>query len=100
VIAAFEHFYSNPRPGEVYNLGGGRGNSASVLECIELIHNLSPYRVQYTLSDTNRTGDHICYISDCRKLQRDYPGWRVRTTLKEIVENLIAIQEKNRNREE
>lgn len=99
VIAAFEHFYSNPRPGEVYNLGGGRGNSASVLECIELIHSVSSHRVQYTLSDTNRTGDHICYISDCRKLQRDYPGWQVRTTLKEIVENLIAIQEKNRSRE-
>jgi len=99
VIAAFEHFYSNPRPGEVYNLGGGRGNSASVLECIDLIQNVSPHRVQYTLSDTNRTGDHICYISDCRKLQRDYPGWQVRTTLKEIVENLIAIQETNRSRE-
>ena len=96
VIAAFEEFYAQPRPGEVYNLGGGRGNSASVLECIDMIEKLSPYRVEYTLSDTNRTGDHICYISDCRKLQRDYPSWNVRINLEEIIGNLITIQERSK----
>lgn len=68
---------------------GGRGNSASVLECIDLIQKLSPYRVEYRLSDRNRVGDHICYISDCRKLQRDYPEWRVEINLECIVLEMI-----------
>jgi len=96
VIGALEAFWRKPRPGEVYNLGGGRGNSASVLECIELIHKLSPYRVEYRLSDQNRVGDHICYISDCRKLQRDYPEWRVRIGLERIVHEMIQDEELHR----
>jgi len=97
VIAALEAFSRNPRPGEVYNLGGGRANSASVLECIDWIEKLSPYRIEVRLSDQNRVGDHICYISDCRKLERDYPEWRVRINLEQIIEEMIesASQEKN-----
>jgi CDP-paratose 2-epimerase len=97
VIAALEAFSRNPRPGEVYNLGGGRANSASVLECIDWIEKLSPYRLEVRLSDQNRVGDHICYISDCRKLERDYPEWRVRINLGEIIEEMIesACREKN-----
>jgi CDP-paratose 2-epimerase len=97
VIAALEAFSRNPRPGEVYNLGGGRANSASVLECIDWIEKLSPYRLEVRLSDQNRVGDHICYISDCRKLERDYPEWRVRIKLDEIIEEMIesAGREKN-----
>jgi CDP-paratose 2-epimerase len=97
VIAALEAFSRNPRPGEVYNLGGGRANSASVLECIDWIEKLSPYRLEVRLSDQNRVGDHICYISDCRKLERDYPEWRVRINLREIIEEMIesACREKN-----
>ena len=60
VIRALEAFSQNPRPGEVYNLGGGRGNSASVLECIDLIETLSGHRVTYQISPENRIGDHIC----------------------------------------
>jgi CDP-paratose 2-epimerase len=97
VIAALEAFSRNPRPGEVYNLGGGRANSASVLECIDWIEKLSPYRLEVRLSDQNRVGDHICYISDCRKLERDYPEWRVRINLGDIIEEMIesACREKN-----
>ena len=77
VIRAFEAFANNPRPGEVYNLGGGRDNAASVLECIALIEEQSKYRVRHSLSDTNRVGDHICYISDLRKLKSHFPDWRL-----------------------
>jgi len=93
VIAAFEAFASNPRPGEVYNLGGGRENSASVLECIDLIERISPYRVRYTLSDQNRIGDHICYISDMRKFRADYPQWSLRMDLESIVASIIEREE-------
>jgi CDP-paratose 2-epimerase len=96
VIAALEAFWRNPRPGEVYNLGGGRANSASVLECIDWIEKLSPYRIEVRLSDQNRVGDHICYISDCRKLERDYPEWRVRIGLEQILQEMIQSEEIHR----
>jgi CDP-paratose 2-epimerase len=93
VVKAFEAFIKNPRPGEVYNLGGGRDNSASILECIDLIKELSGHEVNYTLSDTNRIGDHICYISDLRKMREHYPDWDIRISLKQIVEEILQAQE-------
>jgi CDP-paratose 2-epimerase len=96
VIAAFDAFAENPRPGEVYNLGGGRENSASVLECIQLIEKLSPYRVRFSLSDTNRMGDHICYISDLRKMKSHFPNWGIRIGLEDILGQMIATEEQKR----
>lgn len=93
VIAAFEAFRQAPRPGEVYNLGGGRENSASVLECIDLIARISPYRVNYTLAETNRTGDHICYISNLSKLKSHYPQWSIRTSLEDMLARMIEMEE-------
>jgi len=93
VIAAFEAFATNPRPGEVYNLGGGRANAASVLECIRLIEELGGHRVQWTYVDQNRIGDHICYISDLRKFKSHYPQWSVRHSLREIIAEMIDAEE-------
>jgi CDP-paratose 2-epimerase len=93
VIAAFEAFRKNPRPGEVYNLGGGRENSASVLECIDLIARISPHRVNYTLAETNRTGDHICYISNLNKFKSHYPDWSIRTSLEDMLGRMIEMEE-------
>jgi len=94
VIAAFEAFAKNPRPGEVYNLGGGRENAASVLECIQWIEQLSKYRIRYTLSDTHRMGDHICYISDLRKLKSHFPEWSIQISLKEMLAKMIETEER------
>lgn len=93
VVRAFEAFALNPRPGAVYNLGGGRGNSASVLECISLIERISSHRVQYSICDRHRTGDHICYISDLRKFCSDYPEWSVRMDLETMIGNMIEMEE-------
>jgi CDP-paratose 2-epimerase len=95
VIRALEAFADKPRPGEVYNLGGGRSNSASVLECIDLIEKLSGHRIEYCVSDKNRIGDHICYISDTRKFQRDYPQWELKTTLDQIVTGMIQSAQRD-----
>jgi len=92
VIQAFEAFANNPRPGEVYNLGGGRENAASVLECIALIEKLSGYRVQYTYQEQNRIGDHICYISDLRKLHSHFPAWRITRSLTSIIEEMVQAE--------
>jgi CDP-paratose 2-epimerase len=94
VIRAFDAFIESPRPGAVYNLGGGRSNSASVLESIEMIKALSGHELNYTLSPQNRIGDHICYISDLRKLQSEYPKWNISISLEEILKQIIAAEEK------
>ncbi len=94
VIAAFEAFARNPKPGEVYNLGGGRSNAASVLECIGMIEEEIGKKVQWTYKDENRIGDHICYISDLRKLKRDFPEWRITRSLPDIIKEIIETEQR------
>ncbi len=93
VVKAFEAFSKNPRPGEVYNIGGGRENAASVLECISLIEEIGGHKIDFKLGEDNRKGDHICYISDLRKLRRDYPDWDIRVSLRDILAQMIASEE-------
>jgi CDP-paratose 2-epimerase len=93
VIRAFEAFAASPRPGEVYNLGGGRENAASVLECIQLIEEISGYRINWTYQEQHRIGDHICYISDLRKLRNHFPGWSISYSLLEIIREMLKVEE-------
>jgi len=88
VIQAFLAFAAAPRPGEVYNLGGGRSNSASILECIEKIEGLLGKKINTRYVDENRKGDHICYISDLRKLQSHFPDWKLEWSLDRILERM------------
>ena len=88
VINAFVEFAKNPRPGEVYNLGGGRGNSASVLECIDKINALLGTKMNWQYADQARAGDHICYISDLTKFKSHYPNWGLTLSLDQILEKM------------
>lgn len=92
VINAFWHFAQNPRPGEVYNLGGGKTNAASLLECVDLIEQVSHKRPQMSYVSDNRIGDHICYYSDLSKFQTHYPQWSVTRSLPEIVREMVESQ--------
>jgi CDP-paratose 2-epimerase len=97
VINAFWNFAQHPRPGEVYNLGGGRDNAASVIECINLIEKVSGKRPQLSYTDTNRIGDHICYYSDLRKLHSHFPGWKLSYSLEQIVVEMVeAVRKQQR----
>lgn len=89
VIAIFEAFRANPRPGEVYNIGGGRENSVSILEAIARIEALSGRKINWTYSETNRVGDHICYITNLGKLQRDFPAWGIRRDIDSILAEMV-----------
>jgi CDP-paratose 2-epimerase len=89
VIGAFEAFAAAPRPGEVYNLGGGRENSASVLECFAMLEARLGRPVRWTYDPTNRVGDHICYISDLSKLREHFPDWRLTRPLDAIVDEIL-----------
>ncbi len=77
-------FSKNPRSGKVYNIGGGRQNSISILEAFKKIENLSSKKMNFEYVDKNREGDHICYISDLRKMMRHYPEWSITKSLDDI----------------
>jgi len=85
VCNAFHAFYKSPRCAAVYNLGGGRQNSVSILEAIEYFEELFGSKLQTEYVDQNRVGDHICYISDLTRFQRDYPSWGIQVSLQEIL---------------
>jgi CDP-paratose 2-epimerase len=86
-IAAFAN---NPRCGEVYNLGGGRANSCSILEAFSMVEQLTGKPMRYEYEDRNREGDHICYISDLRKMRNHYPEWDIRISLLQIIEEITT----------
>ena len=79
-----------PRCGETYNLGGGKANSCSIFEAFRLTEAYSGKAQVYTYLDENRIGDHICYYSDLRKMQRHYPNWKVTIPLPRIIEEIVA----------
>lgn len=90
VIQALWAFAQNPRPGEVYNLGGGRDNNISMMECFDKLEQLTGRRVPTRYVEEARKGDHICYISDLAKLRAHYPEWRLTRTVDQILEELVA----------
>src|SRR4029077_6975500 len=68
-VRAFEEFAPSPRPGEVYNLGGGLNNSISLLEAVAFVEEITGRKIAQQYSAQPRKGDHICYISDLKKLK-------------------------------
>jgi CDP-paratose 2-epimerase len=84
VVRFIEEFIGAPRCGEVYNLGGGRENSCSILEAFQRVETLTgrPMRSEYVAQ--NREGDHICYLSDLRKIREHYPAWTITRDLDQI----------------
>src|SRR5262249_29244224 len=88
VVAFMDEFYRAPRIAEVYNIGGGRDNSASILEAFELAESITGRSQRYTYVEENRAGDHICYYSDLRKMQSHYPGWGITRTLPAIIQEI------------
>lgn len=92
VVRAIEEFAANPRPGEVYNLGGGRGNSVSMMEAIAKVEALTGREMDWRYVDENRKGDHICYISNLAKFKGHYPNWKITRGIDVIFEQLVASQ--------
>jgi CDP-paratose 2-epimerase len=89
LVSAFWNFYLQPRPGEVYNIGGSRHSNCSILEAISRIESLSGFKLKYSLTDQARVGDHIWWISDVSKFRRDYPAWEYVHSLDDILEEII-----------
>jgi len=82
-------FVQAPRVAEVYNLGGGKDNSCSILEAFKIAEGFTGKVQQYTYVDENRIGDHICYYSDLRKMKTHYPGWDITQSLEETIRQIV-----------
>mgnify|MGYP002784194668 CR=1 FL=1 len=95
LVNAFWHFFRTPRAGAVYNIGGSRHSNCSVLEAIDYIAELTGRKLNFNLSDDARFGDHIWWISDVRRFQRDYPDWSYRYDQSGIIREIVAaVQER------
>ncbi len=90
-VARFMHaFYENPRAGEVYNLGGGKDNSCSILEAFQIAEKFTGTAQKFSYVEENRAGDHICYYSDLRKMRAHYPAWDISRTLEQTIGEIVA----------
>lgn len=94
VVNAFYHFYLNPKKGEVYNLGGSRYSNISVMEAVKKIEKITGKKAKVKYNSKNRIGDHIWYISDVSKFQKDYPKWEYTYDSNKILEELCAFAQK------
>ena len=90
-------FLNAPRIAEVYNIGGGRENSVSILEAFSLIESISGNKMEYEYFDKNREGDHICYISDLSKMKQHYPDWTITKNITTVFQEIYEawMQKKN-----
>lgn len=94
VVRFMNEFLNYPRVAEVYNLGGGRANSISILEAFSLIESISGNSMIYEYFDQNRIGDHICYISNLKKMKEHYPNWDITKDLKTTFQEIYLAWEK------
>jgi CDP-paratose 2-epimerase len=86
-------FIQSPRIAQVYNLGGGKSNSCSILEAFKIVQGYTGKPQRYVYVEENRIGDHICYYSDLRKMQQDYPSWGIVHTLSDTIEQIVRAWE-------
>jgi CDP-paratose 2-epimerase len=89
-------FIAAPRVAEVYNIGGGRANSCSILEAFTITESITGQPQVFQYLDENRIGDHICYISDLAKMRLHYPGWDITISLEETIRQIVEATEKKR----
>ena len=88
VIQFMNMFIKSPKIAAVYNIGGGKDNSCSILEAFDIIESISKNKTTYTYRDENRKGDHVCYYSDLTKIKSDYPDFKITKDLNHIIESI------------
>lgn len=91
-------FVAKPRVGEVYNLGGGKANSCSILEAFKITEGFTGKAQVFDYVDENRIGDHICYYSDLRKMRAHYPGWDITKSLEQTIGEIVEAWRQRRTK--
>jgi CDP-paratose 2-epimerase len=89
VIDAFHDFWRAPSKGAVFNMGGGKENSVSVLEAIAMVEHITGKEMKVKYCSDARKGDHKLYITDLRRFKVLYPSWKITKSLKFILEELL-----------
>ena len=95
VVRFIEEFLNYPSTAEVYNLGGGKDNSCSILEVFGLVEDITGIPQVYEYIDQNRSGDHIVYYSDLSKCKKHYPKWEVTKSLTDIIVDIVSNTKKS-----
>lgn len=90
VVRFIQLFSESPRSAAVYNIGGGRANSCSILEAFRMVEDVTGVKMKYQYDSKNRIGDHICYISDLSRIIIDYPMWAVTRSNQEIISEIVG----------
>jgi len=90
VVRFVDAFIASPRVAAVYNIGGGKQNSNSMLEAFAMAEEISGKPMKWQYSDTARAGDHICYYSNLSKMRADYPSWDITVDVRETMEQIVA----------
>ncbi len=98
VAESIHRFVAAPRVAEVYNLGGGRVNSVSLMEAFTQVEVITACPQKTTCVETVRQGDHICYISDLAKVKAHYPGWCLTKSLTDILKECVSAWDKRLTR--
>ena len=88
LVKALYAFYKKPKIGKVYNIGGGRLSNCSILEAIDLCEEITGNKLEWSYEEKHRIGDHIWWISDCSRFQKDYPEWENSFGLKDIFKEI------------
>jgi CDP-paratose 2-epimerase len=97
-VAAFIYaFFQAPRCGEVYNIGGGKNNSCSILEAFQITETFTGIKQRFSYKENNRIGDHICYYSDLSKMKAHYPEWDITNTLPQTIEEIVTSWQERLN---
>ena len=95
LIQMFIEFHNNPTNNAVYNAGGGRNNSVSILEAIEKISIIAKKTPIIKVNEENRIGDHQWYVTNNGKFQKDYPNWKISYSLENLIEEMVFVAQKS-----
>jgi CDP-paratose 2-epimerase len=90
LVNAFYHFFQAPRVGEVYNIGGGRFSNCSILEAAWACEKIAGRKLDWSYSESNRSGDHIWWISDIQRFKNHYSGWNLTYGIEEILVEIFT----------
>ena len=89
VVSALWEFYRTKNNSGVYNLGGERKNSCSILEVINILKKKYNLKLKYKIKKGNRVGDHIWYVSDMSKFKRKHKNWKIKKSLDELIKEMV-----------
>ena len=90
LVNCFWEYYKKPKPGKIYNIGGGRYSNCSIIEAINIFQKLTNIEIKKNIIKKPRVGDHIWYISSLKRFKKDYTKWKQKYDTKKIIDELLS----------